>query len=153
MSEELVEELRSRTYEIERRIQTYERNIQTLSGDLRVARSLLEFQERDVTSGDYLPHMSPRRLFGRNEIRGFCFEALHAAGGGLDVRELARHTMIRKGMDSEDLLVRKKIIMSVSQTMKTAKLRGFVRRDGKKQGVVVWRLVGDRLPDLKRLRW
>lgn len=150
---DLADLLRQRAGDLDRRIQSYARSIDLLQADLATMRAMMSFQERAVTPADYLPHLSPRRLFKRNEVRDACLEALQEHGSALDTRQLAQHAMTKKGMDTEDVIIRKKIVFSVQQAMKTARRKGFVRSAGKRKGVVLWALVGGKLPDPRRLKW
>ena len=84
--------------------------------------------------------MSVRRLFQRGEIQKYCLEALRAAGGALSTRELTRHVIARKGLDVEDPVLRKKVVFSVMQSMKTARRRRLVKDAGKRKNVRLWQL-------------
>ena len=153
MSDELIGDLRERASDLDRQIQTYTRRIGQLQSDLSTMKAMLAFQEREIVPNEYLPHLSPRRLFARNEMRDCCLKTLHEARAPLDTRQLARAAMAKKGMDTEDIIIRKKIVFSVQQTMKTARRRGFVASIGRRKNVVLWDLIDGKLPDARRLKW
>lgn len=150
---DLLNDLREKAADLDRQIQTYTRRIGQLKADLATMTAMMAFQEREIVPGDYLPHLSPRRLFKRNEMQDCCLEALYAERTPLDTRQLAKRAMAKKGMDTEDIIIRKKIVFSVQQAMKTARRRGFVESIGRRKGVVLWQLVGGRLPDTSRRKW
>ena len=131
--------LQAKHDQLQRLIETYQRNIASLGSDLANMRAVLDFHAQTGTATDFLPHMSVRKLFKREEMFGYCREAFQEAGGVLDTRELARFVVARKGLDPDDAVIRKRIVFSIMQVMRTARRHRMVVQEGKRKGVCLWR--------------
>ena len=136
----LIEALKEEAEDVERLVESCKRKSAILQANISDMRAVLAFHEQNVSEDDFLPHMSVRKLFKSGEIRRYCLQALKAAGGCLDTRELARVVVAKKGLDVDDVVLRKKIVFSVMQVMKTARRYHLVVGEGKRKGVRMWRL-------------
>lgn len=140
VTEELLASLRMLADDVHNHVDSLRRKIAKMESDRANVAAMLRFQEEVVHGPDYLPHLSVRRIFKPRELRDYCLDGLRRSEGMLDTRELARLCMAKRGLDSEDILVRKKVVFSIIQTMKTARRSGMVETCGKRKGVLLWRL-------------
>lgn len=131
----VVSTLTRKRNDIEARIEGYQAEIRRCEADLAVVSATLAIFERE---GDYRPGMSLSRLFKRGEAFKVACEALQAAGKPLDTRELARALAVHKGLDPEDRVLCKALVANVIHTLTHREKRGHIRRDGKRDGVVLW---------------
>jgi hypothetical protein len=136
----LIAGLNAKLHEIEQRLAAYMRKMKELEAVLSTHRAVLQAAAQHVDGVSYLPHLSVRRVFGRGEMQRYCLEALEAAGHPLDTRELAEYAIRSKGMDADDVAIRKKVIGSVQQAMKTARRYRRARSLARRRGVIVWAL-------------
>ena len=136
----VLDELRDVEGQLVRHIETLHRQIDLLEATNSNMRAVLSFHRLDIGPKDFLPNMSVRRLLGRGETKGYCLEVLKAAPRSLDTRELARHVMIRKGLDADDPVLVSKIVRSVAYVMMAARRRRIVRSDGKRNGNRLWHI-------------
>ena len=137
----VVDALLAKEAELVRDLESIHRKMDRLRSDLSELRAVEAFHRQNIDNADFLPHMSIRRQFKQNEIRGLCITALKAFGGCLDTRQLASFVIERKGLDTQDAALKKKIVFSVMQAMKTARRKRIVIDAGHQLGVRLWRLV------------
>lgn len=126
--------------ELVRDVDSLLKKMDRLRADLFVVKAAEALHRQEVDNIDFMPHMSVRKQFKRGEVQRYCLDALKASGGCLDTRQLAAIVADRKGLDSLDMALRKKIVGSVMQAMKTARRHRLVVDDGKQFGVRLWRL-------------
>jgi hypothetical protein len=136
----ILEALILKRNELEGLIQSYEAKIKALETLKSNVRAVLSFQKQNHPETDFLPNMSVRRLFAGGEIQKWSLEALMQARGVLSTRDLTRHVMVMKGLDVEDPVLRKKVVFSVMQSMKTARRHKLVKDAGKRLGVRLWQI-------------
>lgn len=145
---EVLAALERKEGELLRELETIAHKIEKLRSDFSDMQAVAIFHRQDVEAADFMPHMSVRAQFRRNEILTYCRDALAAVGGSLDTRQLAVIVAERKGLDVHDGRLRKKIGRSVQQAMKTARRHKIVIDEGRRLGVRVWRLA----PPASRVR-
>ena len=84
--------------------------------------------------------MNLNRLFARGELPMLCNDALEAAPDGLSTRQLALIVIDAKGLDARDRHLRTSIAYRLVQVMRRQEKQRRVKRIGKRDGAIVWRL-------------
>jgi hypothetical protein len=133
--------LRSKAEEIEHRIKGYEREIEIAKNNLVAVKRTLAIFEADPTAPYHVNKaISLRNLFKRHELPTLMFEALAKNPDGLDTRELAAICLRHRGLDSEDVVLRRSMAMKVINTLDKLRLKGRIVKAGFRSGVVLWKL-------------
>jgi hypothetical protein len=78
-------------------------------------------------------------VFKRGEIFAICRKALEAAPEGLDTRQLAAIVLRERGLDANDIVLRRSIAYNIIQTLGSRLKRGTIASPGKRGNVRVWR--------------
>lgn len=130
--------LRSKRDEIVNSIQLYERQLAQARADLAHVTAAIRIFEATGDPQNLGRHVDVYRLFKRGEQLILCKQAL--AKGPMTTRDLAKHVMRAKGLDTGDRVLTKGIGSRLIHALRMQAKRGAIRMDGKRHGVSVWRL-------------
>jgi hypothetical protein len=128
--------------EIEAHIKSLEKQLGEARMDLVHVKATIRLFNRDTAPEGVRAYMDLSRLFGRGELARLGFEALEAAQGDLDSREITRHVLQAKGWDIEDKHLRSAVCHRVMNMLLRQVKAGRVMALPKLNGVGVWRLSG-----------
>jgi len=135
--------LRRKRKEIADSIRLYERQLDQARADLAHVTAAIRIFEASGDAKHLGRYVDTHRLFQRGETWRLCSEAL-AARGSLTTRELAQHVMEAKGLDTGDKVMTKAIGSRLIHSLRMQALRGKLVIEGKRVGVMVWRLPAGR---------
>lgn len=130
--------LRRKRDEISASIRLYERQLAQARADLAHVTAAIRIFEVSGAPGDLARYMDTYRLFKRGEPWAICSEALRK--GPLTTIDLAKRLIKAKGMDAGDETLAKGITGRLIHSLRMQEHRGRVKRDGKRHGVLVWKL-------------
>jgi hypothetical protein len=88
--------------------------------------------------------MDVHRLFKRGETWAICREAL-AASGPMTTKELIDELMKARKLPTGDKVLNRALGQKLVNSLGKQELRGKLVRDGKRKGVVIWRLPAERM--------
>jgi hypothetical protein len=131
--------LRRKRKEIADSIRLYERQLDQARADLAHVTAAIRIFEASGDAKHLGRYVDTHRLFQRGETWRLCSEAL-AARGSLTTRELAQHVMEAKGLDIGDKIMTKAIGSRLIHSLRMQALRGKLVIEGKRVGVMIWRL-------------
>jgi hypothetical protein len=131
--------LRRKQQEIATSIRLYEKQLAQARADLAHVTAAIRIFEASGDAKHLGRYVDTHRLFARGETWRLCSEAL-AARGSLTTRELAQHIMKAKGLDTGDKVMAKAIGSRLFHSLRMQQQRGRLLTDGKRVGVLVWRL-------------
>jgi hypothetical protein len=130
--------LRSKRVEIVHSIRLYERQLEQARADLAHITAAIRLFEASGNAKDMPRYVDVHRLFKRGETWALCQQAL--ADGPKTTRELARHCMAAKGLDTGDKVLARSVAHQLVHMLRMRAQRGLLVLDGKRHGVSVWRL-------------
>lgn len=128
--------LRRKRDEIITVIKLYERQLEQARSDLAHVNAAMRIFEGGQ---DVRPYVDIHRVFKRTEKIELCREAL--AGGPKTTKELALALMAAKDLDTGDRVLAKAVANNLIHSLRMQERRGKIARDGKRDGVCVWRIV------------
>lgn len=131
--------LRRKRDEISASIKLYERQIAQSRADLAHVSAAIKIFEASGDVKDAQRYVDVHRLFKYREAWALCRAALEA-NGPMTTRELALAAMKAKGLGTGDKVTAKAIANRFIHALRMQERRGQVVRQGKRQGVSVWRL-------------
>jgi hypothetical protein len=135
---QVISALKAKQHDIQASIASYERALDIARRDLANVNAVMAMYGREQDPESWQAHMSVAKVFRRGEIFAICEEALKGAEGGLDTRQLAEILLQRKGMDSDDPILRRTIAYNIVQILGSRLKRGTIGSPGKRRGVRVW---------------
>jgi hypothetical protein len=130
--------LKRKREEISASIRMYEKKIAQARADLAHVAAAIRIFEASDRPADLARYVDHYRLFRRGEPWAICAAAL--AKGPLSTQELALELMKAKGMDLTDAVLAKAIGGRLIHSLRMQEGRGYVKRQGKRKGVTIWRL-------------
>lgn len=131
--------LRRKRDEIAASIRLYERQLEQAKADLQHVLAAIRIFEASGDPKDATRYMDIHRLFRRGETWAICREAL-AAKGPMTTTELVAELMKARSLPAGDRVMNRALGMKLVNALGKQELRGKLVRDGKRKGVVVWRL-------------
>jgi hypothetical protein len=135
--------LRRKRDEIIAVIKLYERQLDQARADLahvNAAMRLFDVGEDTQLSA----YLDIRRVFGRREKWSICEEALRTKGP-LTTKELAVYALAKKGLDTGDVVLARVLANTLIHSLRMQARRGRVVMAGKRKGVCIWSLTGDKM--------
>ena len=138
---QIIVTLQDKQREIQASIVSYERALDIARRDLANVNAVLAMYGRESDPEGWQAHMSVAKVFRRGEIFAICKQALEANPDGLDTRQLAQIALREKGMDADDVILRRTLAYNIVQIMGSRLKRGSIGSPGKSGGVRVWRSV------------
>jgi hypothetical protein len=130
--------LQRKRREIAASIKLYERRLAQARSDLAHVEACVRLFAASDKPSDIARYIDTYRLFKRGEPWAICAAAL--ASGPKDTKELAIALLKAKGMDTGDAVLAKGLTNRLIHTLRMQQERGRVQRDGKRRGVIVWKL-------------
>lgn len=121
-------------------IKLYEKQLAQARSDLAHVDATIRIFAASGRPSDIARYVDTYRLFKRGEPWAICQAAL-AKHGPLDTRELATALIAAKGMDTGDTVLAKGMTNRLIHWMRQQERHGRIKRDGKRRGVAVWRLL------------
>lgn len=135
--------LRSKRDEIAASIRLYEQQLAQARADLSHVTAAIRIFEASGDPKGMARYVDTHRLFKRGEPMALCKEAL--ASGPKTTRELAKHVMAAKGLDTGDKVLAKGIGSQLIHALRMQAHRKAIVMVGKRNGVSVWQLPPQRL--------
>jgi hypothetical protein len=134
--------LRRKRDEVRKAVRNYERRLDQARADLAHLTAAIAIFE--AKGGDEsLPSYSDlQRLFHYREAFKICKEAL--ASGPKTTRELAVYVAKAKGLDGDDVVMRKAIGSKIIHALRIREKQGQLVLDGKRKGASLWSLPPDK---------
>lgn len=136
--ENILVTLCSKRDDIERTIASYQKRIEEARRDLAHVNATIRLFETGRTE-EGARYVDTLRLFKRGEIWVLCSAALEKEGP-LDSRELAVRLIQHRGLDEDDVVLRKSLTLRVVQALRLQMKRGKAKIVKKRNGRIVWRL-------------
>jgi hypothetical protein len=136
--ENIIKTLTSKRDGIERTIATYQKRIEEARRDLSHVNATIRLFETGRTE-EGARYVDTLRLFKRGEVWTLCRTALEKEGP-LDSRELAIRLIQHRGLDVDDVVLRKSLTLRVVQAMRLQMKRNKAQMVEKRKGRTVWRL-------------
>ena len=130
--------LRAKRDEIVHSIRLYERQLEQARADLAHFTAAIRLFEASGNAKDMPRYVDTHRLFNRGETWALCQQAL--ADGPKTTRELAKHVMATKGLDTGDRVLSRSIAQTMVHMLRMRNKTGKLELIGKRHGVSVWRL-------------
>jgi hypothetical protein len=130
--------LRRKRDQISAAIRLYERQLAQARADLASVTAAIRIFEASGDPQDIARYVDSYRLFKRGEPWAICSAAL--AKGPLTTQELAKRLIKAKGMDAGDHVLAKGLTNRLIHSLRMQEHRGKVKREGKRRGVIVWKL-------------
>ena len=131
--------LKRKRAQIAASIKLYERQIAQAQADLAHVNATIRVFEASGTRKDLPRHVDVYRLWKRGETWAFCKACLEREGR-LTTRDLAERLATAKGMNAGDKVLIKGIASRLIHSLRMQEQRGRLQRDGKRLGVMIWRL-------------
>lgn len=125
--------------EIVSAIKAYERKLEQAKADLSHILAAIRIFEVSGNADDVSTYMDLTRLFRHGETWKLCKAALEA-NGAMTTKELASELMRVKGLAGGDKVLERGLGQKLVNSLIKQELRGKIMRDGKRKGVVIWRL-------------
>jgi len=135
--------LRRKRDEIVSAIKQYERLLEQSKADLAHVLGAIRLFDAGGGAKDIPAYMDLHRVFKRGETWAICREAL-AAKGPMTTVELTRELMRVRKLDPGDKVMVRALQMRLVSSLSKQELRGTLARQGKRKGVVVWRLPAEK---------
>lgn len=133
--------LRRKRDEIVSAIKLYERQLEQSKADLSHVLAAIRLFEVDGDPKSIPRYADTHRLFKRGETWAICKEAL-GANGPMTTIELTQELLRVRKMETGDKVFARALNQRLVGSLRKQELRGLLRRDGKRKGVVIWRLPG-----------
>lgn len=130
--------LRFKRDEIAASVRLYERQLEQAKADLTHVLAAIRIFEASGDPNDAATYMDIHRLFRYGETWAICREAL--AGGPMTTRELVTVLMKARKLPEGDRVMNRAIGQKIVSSLTKQEMRGKLLRDGKRKGVVIWRL-------------
>jgi hypothetical protein len=130
--------LRRKRDQISAAIRLYERQLGQARADLASVTAAIRIFEASGDPEDIARYVDSYRLFKRGEPWAICSEAMRKEPR--TTIELATALVKAKGMDARDKTLVKGLTNRLIHSLRMQEQRGRVVRDGKRKGVIVWRL-------------
>jgi hypothetical protein len=131
--------LRRKREEIRRTIIAYEERLSQAKADLAHVSAAITIFEAASDGNAPMAYIDVHRLFARREIMDLAKAAL-AEHGPQNTRELARHVMAAKGLDTGDRVLAHAIALRLIHSLRQQERRGNIADAGKHRNVRVWAL-------------
>ncbi len=132
--------LRRKRDEIVCAIKLYERQLEQAKADLSHVLAAIRLFEADAGNPTDIPvYMDIHRLFGRGETWAIAKTAL-GAKGPMTTIELTQELMKARKLESGDKVLARTINQRLVSSLRKQELRAKVERQGKRKGVLIWRL-------------
>ena len=135
--------LRNKRDEIAASVRLYERQLEQAKADLAHVLAAIRIFEASGDPNDATRYMDVHRLFRRGETWAICRDAL-AAKGAMTTKELVDELMKARKQPTGDRVLNRALGMKLVNALGKLELRGKLVRDGKRKGVVIWRLSPER---------
>jgi hypothetical protein len=131
--------LRYKRDEIAASIRLYERQLEQAKADLQHVLAAIRIFEASGDPKDATRYMDIHRLFKRGETWALCREAL-AANGPMTTKELVDVLMKARKLPAGDKVMNRALGQKLVNSLGKQELRGKLVREGKRKGVIIWRL-------------
>jgi len=131
--------LRSKRDEIAASVRLYERQLEQAKADLAHVAAAIRIFEASGDPMDATRYMDLHRLFRHGETWAVCREAL-ALKGPMTTNELAAVMMKAKKLPEGDRVMKRALGQKLVNSLTKQEMRAKLLRDGKRKGVVIWRL-------------
>jgi hypothetical protein len=135
--------LRSKRDEIAASVRLYERQLEQAKADLQHVLAAIRIFEASGDPNDATRYMDVHRLFRRGETWAICREAL-ATKGPMTTKELVTVLMKARKLPDGDRVMNRALGQKLVNSLGKQELRGKLLRDGKRKGVVIWRLPAEK---------
>lgn len=135
--------LRRKRGEIAASVRLYERQLEQAKADLAHVLAAIRIFEASGDPNDATRYMDVHRLFRRGETWAICREAL-AANGPMTTKELVDELMKARKLPTGDKVMNRALGMKLVNSLGKQELRGRLLRDGKRKGVLIWRLPAEK---------
>jgi len=135
--------LRHKRDEIAASVRLYERQLEQAKADLAHVLAAIRIFEASGDPNDATRYMDVHRLFKRGETWAICREAL-ARNGAMTTKELVDELMKARKLPTGDRVLNRALGMKLVNALSKQELRGKLTRDGKRKGVVIWRLAPEK---------
>lgn len=135
--------LRHKRDEIAASVRLYERQLEQAKADLAHVLAAIRIFEASGDPNDATRYMDVHRLFKRGETWAICREAL-AGNGAMTTKELVDELMKARKLPTGDRVLNRALGMKLVNALSKQELRGKLTRDGKRKGVVIWRLAQEK---------
>jgi len=135
--ENIIKTLTSKRDGIERTIATYQKRIEEARRDLSHVNATIRLFETGRTEEGAL-YVDTLRLFKRGEVWTLRKSSLEKEGP-LDSRELAIRLIQHRGLDVNDVVLRKSLTLRVVQALRLQQKRGKIEMVEKRKGRIVWK--------------
>ena len=132
--------LKAKRDEIINSIRLYESQLAQAQADLAHVTAAIRIFEASGDPMNMARHVDVYRLFKRGEQIILCKQAL--TNGPMTTRDLAKHVMKAKGLDTGDKVLAKAIAARLIHALRMQAKMGNIRLAGKRHGVSVWALNG-----------
>ena len=131
--------LRRKREEIRRSIIAYEEKLSQAKADLSHVSAAITIFEGTGEGTAPRPYVDVHRVFAHRELIDLAKRAL-TEHGPLDTREIARHVMAAKGLETGDKVLAKAIAYKIIHSLRQQVRRGKLTDAGKRANVRVWAL-------------
>ncbi len=128
----------SKRDEIAASIKLYEKQLEQAKADLAHVLATIRIFEMSGDAKGTTSYMDLHRLFKRGETWEICRAAL--ANGPMTTNELVAELVRARQLPPGDKVMARALSMRLISSLTRLELRGKLARDGKRKGVVVWRL-------------
>lgn len=137
---QIINTLEAKRQHLEDHVCWLEKALEQARSDLSHIAAVVRLYEAPEAGEAFPTHMNLNRLFARGELPKLCNDALEAAHGGLSTRQLALIVIESKGLDARDRHLRTSVAYRIVQVMRRQEKQRRVKRIGKRDGAIVWRL-------------
>lgn len=131
--------LRRKRDEIAASVRLYERQLEQAKADLAHVLAAIRIFGASGDPKDATRYMDVHGLFRRGETWAICREAL-AGNGPMTTKELVEELMEARKLPTGDKVLNRALGQKLVNSLGKQELRGKLLRDGKRKGVVIWRL-------------
>lgn len=137
---QIINTLEGKRQHLEDHVCWLEKALEQARADLSHIAAVIRLYEAPEAGEEFPVHMNLNRLFPRGDLPKLCNDALKAAPDGLSTRDLALIVIDAKGLDARDRHLKTSVAYRIVQVMRRQEKQRRIKRIGKRDGAIVWRL-------------